>query len=173
MKEKYLHFTGEIEGTKPIILVIGDSHVDAWSVGLTKHFELSQYDILTLYYGGCDITISGMEIDAIHKTVDRKESCYFIQKNINNLRLLNRVEAVFLASYRPFEYNINLFRFDLIDHIKILSNDAEIFVIGNYFQFDGRKSNRTCLSLMFISKRDASICQEFSNYPPPNLRYTG
>ena len=44
-------------------------------------------------------------------------------------------------------------------------------MIGNYFQFDGKKSGRTCLSLMFITRTDASICKKYANYPTEEWNY--
>ena len=171
LREHFVAFTGGPEETKPIIVVLGDSHVDAWSIGLMKHFYLSQYDIMTLYYGSCNVSIRGMAVAASARNSIHKENCSYLQKKLNDQILMSRVKAIFLASYRPFEYELNLFRFGLIDHIVDLANQPDIFVIGNYFQFDGKKSGRTCLSLMFITRTDASICKKYANYPTEEWNY--
>ena len=171
LRDEFIAFTGGSEATKPIIVILGDSHVDAWSIGLMKYFDLSQYDILTLYYGSCDVSIRGMVVGATARKSIHKENCSYLQKQLNDQILMSRVKAIFLASYRPFEYELNLFRFRLIDHIVDLTNQPDIFVMGNYFQFDGKKSGRTCLSLMFITGTDASICKKYSNYPTKEWNY--
>tara|TARA_Y100000588_G_scaffold392157_1_gene503044 strand:- start:44 stop:1978 length:1935 start_codon:yes stop_codon:yes gene_type:complete len=171
LRKEFIAFTGEPDETKPIIIVLGDSHIDAWSIGLMKHFDLSQYDILSLYYGSCDVSIRGTAVDASATNPVHEENCVYLQKNLNDQNMMSRVKAIFLASYRPFEYELNLFRFQLIDHIEDLANQPDIFVMGNYFQFDGNRSGRTCLSLMFVTGSDASICKKYANYPTKEWNY--
>ncbi|MBX5312361.1 acyltransferase [Rhizobium sp. NLR11b] len=84
---------------------------------------------------------------------------------INDKSLLSRTKAIFLTSLRPFEYTANAFRFELISWMKSHSDNARVFVFGNYFQLD---ESHSCLGLMFQRKSDASICLREASYPPAN-----
>jgi hypothetical protein len=69
-----------------------------------------------------------------------------------------------LVSYRPFEYDVNRFRFDILRELKKKNSQFDLFVFGNYFQLDSDKYS-SCEKLMYRTGRRAELCLELADYP--------
>lgn len=159
------NFVGDVDSQKPILLVIGDSYWRNWSIALNRHFDKDRFDILNLSYLGCNVSIQENKVIAEPRNANYEQYCLPLSNNLNDRKITARINAIFLVSHRPFEYRSNGFRFELIDWISGQSEIAvEKFVFGNYYQLD-RERTSSCLSLMYRTKRDASVCLYESNYP--------
>jgi len=162
---EYENFRGDINGHKPILLVIGDSHLRNWSVALGKYFDTDRYDIVNISYLQCEVKISADRVEAELLEARYEQGCQALVRFLNDQRVTSRVKAIFLVSYRPFEYASNIFRFDLVNWISFHSKtDVEKFVFGNYYQLDENRIN-SCLNFMYRTKRDASVCLEKNQLP--------
>ena len=152
---------------KPIILFIGDSHVEPW--GALSSFVKSDYQVVSLSYLRCEFNYASG--DTMHlKSVNGAQyapTCGALDNFLRRSDLLTRVSAIFLMSNRPLTYSDNTFRFDLIKTISLSSTlSPQIFVFGNYFQ----------LSPMFIgcsklmerkTTSSAEVCIDYAdNFNP-------
>ncbi len=157
------------ESSKPIILILGDSYVPNWAAALSSKINVQKYDVVSLSYLGCDVKFGSDEIKIITKTEKNQNNCNEFNTFMNNPGLTNRVTAVMLASHRPFEYEKNIFRFEILRWLKQRNHEIELFVLGNYFQLDPQKYP-SCEKLMLRSSQGADICLKLSNYPIAEIR---
>ncbi|MBY3061941.1 acyltransferase [Rhizobium laguerreae] len=165
LESTFLSLNNNIQAAKPIIFIIGDSHARNWSIALKNHIDTDRYQVVAVSYLNCMVEIKNDIVRAPSRASIYDKYCIPFEKFINDKTLLNRTKAIFLTSLRPFEYTVNPFRFELLSWMKSHSDDARIFVFGNYFQLDELHS---CLGLMFQRKSDASICLREATYPPAN-----
>lgn len=147
---------------KPIILIIGDSYVRNWSIGLREKINTSKYRVVSLTYRGCDVDVKSDSVFAKPIESAYKENCKYLTDMLNNKNITSHIDKVFLTSHRPFAYIANNFRFNLLKYISSHSN-SKLYIFGNYFQYHPMKT-QTCLSSMFIAKRDARVCIDSSEY---------
>ncbi|MDO3431373.1 acyltransferase family protein [Rhizobium sp. CBN3] len=165
LESTFLSLNDNIQAGKPIIFIIGDSHARNWSIALKNYIDTDRYQIVALSYLNCMVEIKNDIVKAPSRASIYDKYCIPFEKYINDKSLLSRTKAIFLTSLRPFEYTVNPFRFELISWMKSHSDNARVFVFGNYFQLDELHS---CLGLMFQRKSDASICLREASYPPAN-----
>jgi hypothetical protein len=83
---------------------------------------------------------------------------------MNDPSVVRRLAAVLLVSYRPFEYEVNKFRFDVIRELKKKNSSFDLFIFGNYFQLDPDQYS-SCEKLMYRTGRQAEVCMAFADYP--------
>ena len=88
---------------------------------------------------------------------------------MNDPSVIGRLAAVLLVSYRPFEYDVNQFRFNVIRELKKKNSHFDFFVFGNYFQLDSEKYS-SCEKLMYRTGRRAEVCLELAEYPKKQTR---
>ncbi|MGO7379935.1 acyltransferase family protein [Rhizobium ruizarguesonis] len=165
LESTFLSLNNNIQAGKPIIFIIGDSHARNWSIALKNYIDADRYQVVAISYLNCMVEIKNDIVKAPSRASIYDKYCIPFEKYINDKSLLSRTKAIFLTSLRPFEYTVNPFRFELLSWMKSHSDDARIFVFGNYFQLDELHS---CLGLMFQRKSDASICLREATYPPAN-----
>ncbi|MGO8189635.1 acyltransferase family protein [Rhizobium leguminosarum] len=165
LESTFLSLNNNIQAGKPIIFIIGDSHARNWSIALKNYIDSDRYQVVAISYLNCMVEIKNDIVKAPSRASIYDKYCIPFEKYINDKSLLSRTKAIFLTSLRPFEYTVNPFRFELLSWMKSHSDDARIFVFGNYFQLDDLHS---CLGLMFQRKSDASICLREATYPPAN-----
>ncbi|WP_245362163.1 SGNH hydrolase domain-containing protein [Rhizobium sp. NXC14] len=165
LESTFLSLNDNIQAEKPVIFIIGDSHARNWSIALKNYVDTDRYQVVALSYLNCMVEIKNDSVKAPSRASIYDKYCIPFEKYINDKSLLSRTKAIFLTSLRPFEYTVNPFRFELISWMKSHSDNARVFVFGNYFQLDELHS---CLGLMFQRKSDASICLRSASYPPAN-----
>lgn len=165
LESTFLSLNNNIQAGKPIIFIIGDSHARNWSIALKNYIDTDRYQVVAVSYLNCMVEIKNDIVKAPSRASIYDKYCIPFEKFVNDKSLLSRTKAIFLTSLRPFEYTVNPFRFELLSWMKSHSDDARIFVFGNYFQLDELHS---CLGLMFQRKSDASICLREATYPPAN-----
>ena len=158
--------------SKPVVLIVGDSYNPNWSVGLSTVIDVKQYDIVSVSYLGCKVNITAEKITAIAREPKFEGYCKPFELWINDASVIRRLAAVMLVSYRPFEYDVNPFRFDVIRELKKKNNDFDVFVFGNYFQLDSEKYS-SCEKLMYRTGRQAEVCMEFADYPKKQTKQEG
>lgn len=166
---EFSNFVGNPSDPKPVIFIIGDSHVTNWSVALNRHIDHERFDVVSVSYLNCEVSIEAQQIRATAMWPAYTKYCGPFETYVNEESLINRTVAVFLTSHRPFEYGVNLFRFDVLEWIGRRAPNPKIFVFGNFYQLDGIDLP-SCLSLMFRTDRDASVCLENATYPPAEFR---
>ncbi|MEB3047702.1 acyltransferase family protein [Rhizobium mulingense] len=165
LESTFLSLNDNIQAGKPVIFIIGDSHARNWSIALKNYIDTDRYQVVALSYLNCMVEIKNDIVKAPSRANIYDKYCIPFEKYINDKSLLSRTKAIFLTSLRPFEYTVNPFRFELLSWMKSHSDNARVFVFGNYFQLD---ESHSCLGLMFQRKSDASICLREANYPPAN-----
>lgn len=165
---RFTTFDSMPNNTRPTVLILGDSYTTNWSVALSRFIDTDQYDVISLSYLGCTVTMSEAAVSVGSTAPAYAENCEAFKSFIQNETQLRRVVSVFLVSHRPFEYRINPFRFELVRWILGKNPAAQAFVFGNYYQLDGVRLS-SCLNLMFQQKRDASICVDMATYPPADF----
>lgn len=149
---------------KPLVMVIGDSHLSAWSVALGSHIDIEKYDIVSITYLGCSVALEAASLTVTADGNQYEESCRLFAKLINSESIKSRVESVMLVSHRPFEYEENTFRFEILRWLKKYSNVTDTYVFGNYFQLNPA-IYPSCEKLMFRKELDSNICLELADYP--------
>jgi hypothetical protein len=149
---------------KPVILIVGDSYNPNWSVGLSTLIDVKQYDIVSISYLGCKVSVTADKIIAIAREQKFEGYCQPFELLINDPSVIRRLAAVMLVSYRPFEYDVNRFRFDILRELKRKNSQFDLFVFGNYFQLDSEKYS-SCEKLMYRTSRRADLCLELADYP--------
>jgi hypothetical protein len=150
--------------SKPVVLIVGDSYNPNWSVGLSTLIDVKQYDIVSISYLGCKVSVTADKIIAIAREQKFEGYCQPFELLINDPSVIRRLAAVMLASYRPFEYDVNRFRFDILRELKRKNSQFDLFVFGNYFQLDSEKYS-SCEKLMYRTSRRADLCLELADYP--------
>ncbi|MEI8400216.1 MAG: acyltransferase family protein [Alcaligenaceae bacterium] len=152
------------KSSKPVVLIVGDSYNVHWSVALSSVIDVKQYDIVSVSYLGCKVSFAAEKMIAIASEQKFEQYCKPFELLINNPNVINRLAAVMLVSYRPFEYDVNQFRFELIREFKKKNSRFDVFVFGNYFQLDPEKYS-SCEKLMYRTGRRADVCMERADYP--------
>ncbi|HCM31814.1 MAG TPA: acyltransferase [Acinetobacter radioresistens] len=152
------------KSNKPVILILGDSYNKKWSVALSQKIDLDKYDVVSATYLECKVDANGKKISAVATAKEYAENCEKFESLVNNQAVVDKVSAVMLTSHRPFEYEVNPFRFDIIRNLKAKNSNFDFFVFGGYFQLDG-KDYSSCKKLMMRSGRNADICLENAVYP--------
>ncbi len=149
---------------RPTILMIGDSQVGSWSVAFNGLIDHSKYRVVSLSYLGCELefTESSIGVSVAPWALGHEKFCNPFSKYINDREMISSVSKIILTSFRPFEHEVHLFRFELLEWLKSRAPTAEVFVVGNYFQMQEPQS---CLSLMFRTDQPASVCIRDSAYP--------
>ena len=104
--------------SKPVVLIVGDSYNANWSVGLSTLIDVKQYDIVSISYLGCKVSVASEKIIAIAREQKFERYCQPFELLINDPNVIRRLAAVMLVSYRPFEYDVNRFRFDILRELK-------------------------------------------------------
>ncbi|KPH10002.1 acyltransferase [Rhizobium acidisoli] len=165
LESTFQSLNSNIRADKSVIFIIGDSYARNWSVALNNYVDADRYEVVAISYLNCKVEIKDDIVKAPSSDSRYDQYCIPFEKYINDKSLLSRTKAIFLASHRPFEYEANPFRFELLSWMKSHSDDAKIFIFGNYFQLDRLHS---CLGLMFQTKSDASACLRLATYPPTN-----
>jgi hypothetical protein len=156
---------GELsQSSKPVVLIVGDSYNSNWSVGLSTVIDVKQYDIVSVSYLGCKLSFAGEKIKAIASEQKFERYCQPFELLINDPSVIRRLAAVMLVSYRPFEYDVNKFRFELIRELKKKNDRFDVFIFGNYFQLDPDQYS-SCEKLMYRTGRRAEVCMELADYP--------
>ena len=152
------------QSSKPVVLIVGDSYNPNWAVALSTVIDVEQYDIVSVSYLGCKVSVAGEKINAIASEQKFERYCQPLELWINDPGVIRRLAAVMLVSYRPFEYDVNRFRFDLLRELKKKNSQFDLFVFGNYFQLDSDQYS-SCEKLMFRTGRRADLCMELADYP--------
>ncbi len=152
------------QSSKPVVLILGDSYNPNWSVGLSTVIDVKQYDIVSVSYLGCKVKFTAEKIIAIASEPKFERYCQPFELLINDPSVIQRLAAVMLVSYRPFEYDVNQFRFDVIRALKKKNERFDLFVFGNYFQLDPNRY-ASCEKLMYRTGRQADVCMELADYP--------
>jgi hypothetical protein len=160
------------QSSKPVILIIGDSYNPNWSVGLSTVLDVKQYDIVSVSYLGCKVNVAEGKIIAFASEPKFEAYCKPFELWINDPSVIRRLAAVMLVSYRPFEYDVNPFRFDVIRELKKKNERFELFVFGNYFQLDPERYS-SCEKLMYRTGRQAEVCLALSDYPKKQTNQEG
>jgi len=162
----YRNYAGGEPGhaSKPVVLIIGDSYNPNWSVGLGTVIDVQQYDIVSVSYLGCKVNVTVEKISAIAREQKFERYCQPFELWINDPNVIRRLAAVMLVSYRPFEYEVNRARFDVLRELKKKNSQFDLFVFGNYFQLDPAQYS-SCEKLMYRTGRRADLCLELANYP--------
>lgn len=153
----------------PVILIVGDSYLYNWSIGLNEIIDKTKYRVISVSYLGCELDLSGDTVRASSLQATYDLGCKNFSEKIADKEMLRKVEMVFLTSYKPFEYRKNMQRFDLMDRIVSESIGARLYVFGNYYQFN-EKFDSTCLIAMFTSKSDARKCIDLSEKNEQNSK---
>ena len=157
------------QSTKPVVLIIGDSYNPNWSVGLSTVIDIKQYDIVSVSYLGCKVSVAAEKFIAIASEPKFERYCKPFELWMNDPSVIRRLAAVLLVSYRPFEYDVNQFRFNVIRELKKKNSHFDFFVFGNYFQLDSEKYS-SCEKLMYRTGRRAEVCMELAEYPKKQTR---
>jgi hypothetical protein len=162
----YRNYLGDESGrsTKPVVLIVGDSYNSNWSVGLSTVMDVKQYDVVSVSYLGCKLSFTAEKINAKASEQKFERYCQPFELLMNDPNVIKRLAAVMLVSYRPFEYDVNKFRFDLVRELKKKNSGFDFFIFGNYFQLDPDQYS-SCEKLMYRTGRQAEVCMAFADYP--------
>jgi peptidoglycan/LPS O-acetylase OafA/YrhL len=162
----YRNYLGDESGqsTKPVVLIVGDSYNPNWSVGLSTVMDVKQYDVVSVSYLGCKLSFTADKIIAKSSEQKFERYCQPFELLMNDPNVIKRLAAVMLVSYRPFEYDVNKFRFDLVRELKKKNSGFDFFIFGNYFQLDPDQYS-SCEKLMCRTGRQAEVCMAFADYP--------
>lgn len=148
---------------KPVILIVGDSYLYNWSIGISNAIDKTKYRVVSVSYLGCkfDGRVESLKTEPI-KTLYKK-GCETFSKTVSDAQILRNTKKIFVASHRPFSYRHNMHRFDLFKKLQTETGNAPLFIFGNYFQLDADKK-QSCLVTMFVSKKDAQICRDMATF---------
>lgn len=136
------------------VLIIGDSHTLSWASALSYSYPDIAFHSVS--YLGCNMTIIKNKLFINPIKNDYKEQCNFAERSLNNTDITELYDVVVLASYRPFSYGANKWRFKLP---KFLPKTKWV-ILGNYYQLEPDKSCSK-YSVLGLSK----LCLTKSNYP--------
>lgn len=161
-RNKYVADT-EPGSDKPIILIVGDSYLYNWSIGISSAIDKAKYRVVSVSYLGCKFHDKVTSLKAEPTELRYKEGCETFYKAVTDTQILKNTKKIFVASYRPFSYRYNMHRFDLLKKLQTETGNAPIFIFGNYFQLDVDKK-QSCLVTMFVSKKDAQICRDMATF---------
>lgn len=150
------------QSDKPVVLIVGDSYLTNWSIGISSQVDKSRYRVISVSYLGCKFSDISKSLKASPTESRYTENCETFSKVTSDRKLLDSTEKIFIVSHRPFSYRYNMYRFDLYKKLKN-ETGADLYVFGNYFQLDVDKK-QSCLSTMFISKNSAKSCIDAATY---------
>ena len=153
-----------IDSSKPVVLILGDSYNINWSAALSTVIDVQRYEVVSVSYLGCEVRFASEKINVTAGAQKFERYCKPFELLVNDAQMINRLAAVMLVSYRPFEYDVNTFRFDLIRAFKKKNSRFDLFVFGNYFQLDPNKYS-SCEKLMYRTGRGPEVCMELADYP--------
>ena len=145
------------------ILIIGDSYVPNWSVGINENIDHNAYRTISISYLHCQIEISDSRITATATESKYEKNCSAFNHYANDSKMLSSVDKIFLVSHRPFEYQANKFRFELLKTLQARTG-AQAYVFGDYYQLDASKGE-TCMNTMFVNAQDSKACLTKASYP--------
>ncbi|MDH0645567.1 acyltransferase [Pseudomonas sp. GD03858] len=151
------------EAPAKTILIIGDSYVPNWSIGINENIDHKQYRTISISYLHCQVDINSSRITVTTTESKYEKNCSAFDRYANDKEILKSVEKIFLVSHRPFEYQANKFRFELLKALKARTG-AEAYIFGDYYQLDSSKGE-TCMNTMFASGKDSRACLEKAIYP--------
>ncbi|MEN9590629.1 MAG: hypothetical protein RLZZ481_2415 [Pseudomonadota bacterium] len=162
----YQNYVGDepSQSNKPVVLIVGDSYNPNWSVGLSTVIDVKRYDIVSVSYLGCKVSFTGEKIHALASEQKFERYCKLFESLMNDPNVIKRLAAVMLVSYRPFEYDVNKYRFELIRALKKKNSGFDFFVFGDYFQLNSDRHS-SCEKLMYRTGRGADVCMELADYP--------
>jgi len=157
----------------PVVLIIGDSYLTAWSIGLRSVIDETQFRVVSISYLGCDVTdgTTGNLFDVEITNTIFTAYCRPFEALINDPALIEATQYVIWTSHRVFEYASNPFRFDMMNTLMTRIPQARLFVTGSYHQMHLRE-NPSCVGVMFTAGTGAEACMAKSVYPTPNMAYT-
>ncbi len=150
--------------SKPVVLIIGDSYNINWSVALTTLIDITQYDVVSGSYLGCEVEVAAETIKVKASEPKFERYCKPFEQLINDPNVISRLTAVMLVSYRPFLYEVNKFRFDIIRQLQKKKSHFDLFIFGNYLQLDPDK-HASCEKLMYRTGRGPIVCMEQADNP--------
>jgi hypothetical protein len=153
-------------GHKPIILLLGDSYIRNWTGGLRGYLDTSRFDLAAMSFLNCRVRLDEERFRIFPGAARYQEHCAALERFFDDRTLKRRVAAVFLVSHRPFEYEENPFRFDLLRHLSSYVGD-QVFIWGNYFQLDPKVAG-SCINVMLIKKSGPGACLRYAVYPAAN-----
>lgn len=148
---------------KPIILIVGDSYLYNWSIGISNAIDKAKYRVVSVSYLGCKFNDKVTSLKADPAEARYKEGCETFSNTVADAQILKNTKKIFVASHRPFSYRYNMHRFDLFKKLQTETSNAPLFIFGNYFQLDADKK-QSCLVTMFVSKKDAQICRDMATF---------
>jgi hypothetical protein len=135
-----------------------------WSAALSTVIDVQRYEVVSASYLGCEVRFASEKINVTAGAQKFERYCKPFEVLINDPNVINRLAAVMLVSYRPFEYEVNQFRFELIRQLKKKNSRFDFFIFGNYFQLDSEQYS-SCEKLMYRTGRRADVCMERADYP--------
>ena len=153
--------------SKTKVLIIGDSHADAWSFAFPRVFGTDNFDFLSVKYLGCRWSVSNDGVKNLEPQNKKNiQRCASNADILNSLDVIESIDKIFFVSHRPFSYRSNRWRFDVLKRLKQLNPSIEIFVFGNYFQTN---SDLYCSQVMQRERSSAASCLKKSSYPSPSM----
>lgn len=166
---------------KQTIMIVGDSYVKNWSIGINENIDHSKYRVIAVSFLNCDIIVKGSVVTATANSQAYEQSCSEFLRRITDESTLKTVSKIFLVSHRPFEYFANNFRFNVLNYLR-KATGAQAYIFGNYYQLDDQKYG-TCMNAMFANFQGPDVCLGLSTYPqgkqlttsasvPEDLNYT-
>jgi len=152
------------------VLILGDSHTAAWAYAISSTYKQPYNAFLALSYLGCYWEVVNDDIINIGPNAAKYDKrCNANKDLLNSDRVVKSLDTIVLASYRPFSYGVNLFRFDLLRLLKKKNPKINIIILGDYYQLPVDQVG--CWGLMQRYKKDASVCLDHSDYPSPHYNY--
>lgn len=156
---------GECDFNRPRrVLVVGDSHVNAWYQALRATMANDDTQFVMLSYLGCLNSFPKLTNMPKPETPDDVEghNCAGKAEFIKTKpAFFARFDKIILASYRPFSYPVNQFRWRLIDMFQQAAPRARVFVLGNYFQ---TSPDKPCNAIMIRRQSTNCLSAEFAEY---------
>ncbi len=161
--KEFSNYYGNKLSIKPLIVVIGDSYATNWGVAISKTVDLKSFDLAVVSYQGCEVQIKSDQVFARPLESVYKKRCNTFEELVNDASIHNRIKSILMVSHRPFEYETNPKRFQIVEWLSDRRRDVDFFVFGNYFQLD-ENINPSCVRLMVKADRTPEICIEEANY---------
>ncbi|MBL1353733.1 MAG: acyltransferase [Zetaproteobacteria bacterium] len=155
---------------KKRVLILGDSHTAAWAYGISTTYKQDSNIFLALSYLGCYWKVDNDKVSNIGPNAAKyNDRCNVNKELLNSDQVAESLDTIILASYRPFSYGVNLFRFDLLRLLQRKNPKVNIVILGDYYQLPVESIG--CWGLMQRNMSNARICLESSDFPPPHYDY--
>jgi len=143
------------------IMVMGDSHVNTWMFAFSNVFKADNVQFFMFSYLKChnDFVIIDDKVTSDEPMNNCDKKAKFLSKN---KKFLSTIDSIILASYRPYSYGANPWRFDLIQYIRRLNPEIKIYILGNYFQTGAKQ-----LCSMIVMRRgslESCLDDDFIDY---------